>query len=149
MCSQTWKATSWGQLLDKPTCKMAPYIRRSTWRGSSPTECTWSGKVHRYSRLLSPPLRNTKHQRYHTWNKSTSYDRINISRTTSRFHSMFLSSVNGRRLREYTGKHRWFSVNTHTYTHTNQLSCHSTCFIYCKQYSDLKVQLRAPCRTEW
>lgn len=38
------------------TCRMAPYSRSSTSRGSSPTLGRWFGSEHRKSRLLRPPL---------------------------------------------------------------------------------------------
>lgn len=38
------------------TCRMAPYRRSSTSRGSSPTLGRWFGSEHRKSRLLRPPL---------------------------------------------------------------------------------------------
>ena len=38
------------------TCRMAPYSRSSTSRGSSPTLGRWSGSEQRKSRLLRPPL---------------------------------------------------------------------------------------------
>lgn len=42
------------------TCRMAPYSRSSTSRGSSPTLGRWSGSEQRKSKLLRPPLRTTR-----------------------------------------------------------------------------------------
>lgn len=44
------------------TCRMAPYSRSSTSRGSSPALGRWSGSAQRKSRLLRPPLRTTPGQ---------------------------------------------------------------------------------------